>query len=426
MDGTGDRLSRIDAVQWTGEASTALRTSFGAEPPKWTQAAEVLANGGQALADYGDVLAWGQGQAQRAIELYTQAQAATRDAAARYDTRVQFGTPVGPFADPGAGAAQEAQAVLDHARGKVEQAGTDAADALGFEPDGSGGYKKKLGDKSFGTDKDRQKRRRWDPEKKKWEEEDPGGWQRTKGGRTYRGEWGSQSDGLFTDMVGDKLKELGINLPSKTWSTDGHVELAGATAEGGFDTGLLSGHGKVSGSLLGAGGEVHAGIDPLGVTAGASGEAYLGKGSASGEVRLGRHAGGAGDATGLVGAQGDAEGRVGLLGGQGNADVFVGGKVTGDASAEVAGVTAGAHSGAEVGFGAGASGQFGMGNDGKFHIGGSVNLAFGLGGSVGLDVSVDPGEVAHTVGDVAKAGWHGAENAGKNLVNSAAHGFGLW
>jgi uncharacterized protein YukE len=51
VDDAGGRLSRVDAENWKGDASTSFRNACGAEPPQWAQAAELLAGGGQALAD---------------------------------------------------------------------------------------------------------------------------------------------------------------------------------------------------------------------------------------------------------------------------------------------------------------------------------------------------------------------------------------
>lgn len=421
MHGTSRALGEVDVRNWTGNASTMFHTVFGAEPPKWTKAAESLGHGAEALANYGDVLTWGQGEAQRAIELYTQAQAASRSAAAAHDTRVAFGMPVGPFTDPGAPAANEAQAVLDNARAKVDRAGSDVVGALGRAPDNTHGLKNRPGDKSVGTDR-RTTQRRWDPKKKQWVDEDPGGWQKNKGGRSHRREAGSQSDGLLTDELGDMLDKLGVDVPQASASAGAHVEALGGSVEGGFQAGSLFGDGTVDGSLLGAGAQAHAGASPLGATAGASAEAYLGKGSLDGEVGLGKHAEVSGHADGLLGAEGNVDGTIGPLGGQAGGDVFAGGEVTASGGAEVGGVSAGAHASGQVGVGAGASAQFGMGDDGKFHVGGSISAALGFGGSFGFDVSVDPGEVASTLGDAGKATWHAAEDFGDSL----SHGFGLW
>jgi type VII secretion system ESX-1 substrate len=409
VDATGDRLSRVDSVQWRGDASETFRAAYGPEPPKWVQVSEMLAEGGQSLADYGDTLSWGQGEAQRAIELYTQAQAATRSATAAHDTRVQFGIPVGPLVDPGAKTAQEAQEILTNAREKVDEAGTDAAKSLGFEPDGQGGFKTKVGDTSYGTHH----------RKTGKDGKDPGGWQKHKGrGRSYQGEWGSQSNGLFTDMLGDTLEGLGVTLPEATAAAGAQVEAAGADANGGFKSGPLSGDWDARGSVLGAGAEAHAGANPLGANAGASAAAYLGKGSAQGRLRLGDHTSASAGVEGQVGAHGGVDGTIGPLGGQAGGDVFAGADANGQASADLGGVSAGAHGGAEFGVGANASGQFGMGDDGKIHFGGSVGVALGPGFTAGFDISVDPGEVANTLGDAAKSGWHAAEDLGGGAVHT--------
>ncbi|WP_369822094.1 putative T7SS-secreted protein [Saccharomonospora sp. CUA-673] len=77
-DQIGSTLGTIDPVGWIGDAASSFRSVFSEEPPKWGRAVEAIGKGGEHLADYADVLTCGQGEAQRAIELYHQAQAATR------------------------------------------------------------------------------------------------------------------------------------------------------------------------------------------------------------------------------------------------------------------------------------------------------------------------------------------------------------
>jgi hypothetical protein len=416
VDGAGDRLSRIDAANWRGDASKAFRDSYVAEPPKWTQAANLLAGGGQALADYGTTLAWGQGQAQQAIELYTQAQAATRSASAAHDTRVQFGMPVGPFVDPGAKSAQEAQTILDNARGKVAKSGDDAATALGFEPDGKGGFTKKLGGKNYGTDR-RKPHHHYDKKQKKWvTDDDPNGWQRTKGGRNYKGKWGNQSDGQFGDTLNETLKGLGINLPEATAGGSAGTDVAHAGADGGFHTGPVSGHGSVQASVLGADGEWHASASPLAVSVGADGEVYLGKASASGDLNLGPHIGAHGEADASVGAHGSADASVGPFGGHASVDASIGAEANVQGSGEVAGVKVGGHAGADFGLAAGGSANVGF-DHGKLHAGGSIHISVGPGFNIGTDVSVDPGAMISSVGDAGKALEHGAGSVIKSITH---------
>lgn len=414
IDGIGEDLSRVDPIHWAGDASTAFRTAFGAQLPRWAGAVEALGGGAQALADYGDVLAWAQREAQRAIEAYTEALAASRTAAAEYNARAQTSSiPLPPFDDPAQGAAHAAQAILDDARAQLAIVGDKVAHAFGFEPNGEGGYQKDLGGRDYGAEG---RTRKWDPEKGAWVEEDGDakGWR----GKSER-EWGSQSDGLLTDLIGDTLGQLGIDIPEKTWSAEADVALFDGGLSGEFESGVFSGSGTLEGSVLGAGAEAHAGVSALGLTAGASAEAYLAKGSMEGAVKIGDHVGVSGNAEAMVGAAASAQGTVGWLGAQGNAEAFVGARASGDVSAEVAGVSAGAHGEAWAGLGAEASGQFGMGDDGKFHIGGSVGLAVGVGGKVGFDIAVDPSEVVDTVTDVATDVADVATDVGRGAANAA-------
>lgn len=406
MDAIGTGLGRIDPAEWSGSASNAFRSAIGAEPARWGGAIDAFGKGGQTLADFGDVLAWGQSEAQRAIELYTQAQAASRVAAAKHDalslTAQSSGLPLAPFEDPGAEAARSAQNILDNARKRIDVVGNEVARKLGFEPDGKGGYKKKIdGGKKFGAEK-RHTYKEWDPKTGKLVDKDPNGWQRHKGGRNFRFKAGSTTEKLFTEKLEEKLADYGIDLPTAAAGKSGDADVWGKEFEGDFKKNGLTGEGKVGVSVLGAGYEAEVKVSPLGVKAGISGEAYLAKVTAEGELRAGEHISLSGKGEASVGAEGEASATVGPLGAKGNAEVFIGAKAEGDVGAEVAGVKAGAHGEAWAGAGAQIGGQFGLGDDGKFHVGGSLGIGLGVGGKVSFDMSVDPGEVVDTVGDVAK------------------------
>lgn len=402
---TGDSLGNVDPGGWTGDAATAFREVFTAEPPRWFQAVDTANQGGQALADYADTLVWAQDEAQRAIEMYTEAQAASRAAAAQYDQQAQraaeSGETLAPFNDPGASAAEEAQAVLDNARNEVNQAGDRTAGLLGFQPDGEGGYQRDLGGNEWGSSR-RDKKRVWDPETGQWTEEDPGGWQQHGRGRSWHGQWGSQSDGMLHDLIKDTLGQLGIEIPEKEWEASANVDVLGGKLEGDFSSGDWSGSGSLEGSLLGAGAGANATASALGVGASAYAEAYLAKGSAEGELNYGEHVTLSGSAEASVGAEATAEGSIGVTGAQGSVGAFAGGQAGVEGNAEAGGVSVGAHGEVRYGIGAEASGQFGMGDDGKFHVGASLGLTVGLGGSVGFDVAVDPGGVVDAAADVGE------------------------
>ncbi|UQS23229.1 hypothetical protein L1857_10580 [Amycolatopsis thermalba] len=390
---TGEGLNGIAPAQWTGAAADAFREAFGAEPPKWIETAALLGRGGQSLADFGDALTWAQAEAQRAIEMYTQAQAASRAAAAQYHAQAVQAQAVGqilaPFQDPGEALAREAQSVLDQARAHVAEIGDSVAEAFGFEPDGEGGYRKEFGDR----------------------ERDPG---RRKGF-----EWGSQSEGMLGDRIDDTLEALGFDLSDETFSAAASADLLGGSLDGSFGSGALSGAGKLDGSLLGASAGVSGSVNALGLTAAANAEAWLAKGSAEGQVKLGEHAGATGHAEGSVGVRAEAEGSAGVTGVRGSIGGFAGARVDAAASAEVAGLSAGVHGGLSAGFGAHASGQFGMGDDGKFHLGASLGLTVGVGGDVGFDIAIDPQEVVDTVTDVADDVADIATDVGHGLANAA-------
>ncbi len=381
VETTGDALRRVDHPPgWRGQASEAFGAAFGVEPPKWARAVEDLDTGGTALADYADVLGWAQSRAQQAIEVYAQGEAASQAAAARYNALAAQprGALLGPFVDPGSKHRAEARAIVADARGKKDAAGGKASAAL------------RMG----------------------------GGDQRFTSARTHtRGvSRGSMSGGLFP--LKGLLGELGIDVPTHTATASAGASVVSGATKGSFETGPLSGSGSVSGSALGADGSAHASWNKLGVTAGASGEAYLAKGSASGKVRLGDDAGIGGSGTAFVGGKAGAGVQAGATGVQGHAGAFVGGKAAGELHADVGGVKAGGHGSVQYGLGVHAKGQFGMGEDGKFHIGFDVGGTLGVGASVGTNISIDPNEVIDTAQDLV----HGAEDVGEGALHATEHG----
>ncbi|GAA3584549.1 hypothetical protein GCM10022222_81550 [Amycolatopsis ultiminotia] len=393
MAGIADELAGVNPAQWTGAAADEFRQKFGAEPKKWLDAIGSLGEGASALADYGEALTKSQSDAQRAIEMYTQGQAATRAATAQWNAQlvqsIATGGPMPPFTDPGRAATQQAEQLLAGARRALETTGDEVAKKLGYQKDSGGGFTKE-----------------WSTEFTK--------------GKSREVSWGSgQSDGMLTDKLGGLLEELGIDTDESTTSASAGVSVLDGSVDGKFGDGTFGGSGKLDGAVLGAGAGAHAGASNLGVNAGAFAEAYAAKGSAEGELHYGDHVSVQGSASGEIGAKASAEGSVGWTGAQGKVEAFGGGRVQADVSGEVAGVTAGAHGEAWAGFGAEASGQFGMGDDGKFHIGASLGVAVGIGGKAGFDLSFDPVEVADTVQDVADDVAGVASDVGNGIADAA-------
>jgi hypothetical protein len=405
----GGDLGSVDVIEWTGAAASAFTSAFGEEPPKWMQAVEDLGTGGQALADFGDTLTWAQGQAQQAIEMYTQAMAASRAAAAQALTTAQQGI-VGPFVDPAVDMLHNAQTVLNNARERLATAGGSIAQMFGMQPDGEGKYTYAGPERMFGLDNQNRQ-----------------GWQQSRAGRGYQREFGSQPQGGLNDMfgglVGGVLKQLGIDIPEGKWDAKAEAKVWGGEIDGKFDSGFFSGKGSLSADVLGAGAEAHATWGPDGLTAGASAEAYLAKAAAEGELGFGEHASVSGKGEVFVGAKVETENSIGWSGVEVGGEAFAGAKAEGNVGAEVGGIGAGVHGEAWAGAGAQASAQVGMGDDGKFHVGGSVGLGLGVGAKLGFDVSVDPGAVIDTAADVAGGIGDGISSAADTVdkgISSAA------
>ncbi|MET9259990.1 putative T7SS-secreted protein [Amycolatopsis sp. NPDC004079] len=394
MSAISEGLAAISPQEWTGDASDAFREVFGKEPQKWIDTIGILGKGADALADYGDTLTWAQSEAQRAIELFTQSQAASRAAAADYNVQAQQAASLGqemyPFADPGQSGTAQAQEVLGGARNRLEEVGAGIAELLGFSPEDDGTYSKELGKESADKGK-----------KSEWER-------------------GNQSDGMLTDKVDGVLKLLGIDTHDETSAASASASVAEGKTNGSFGSDLFGGSGKMGGAVLGADASAHGSMNSLGMSGDASAEAYLAKGSAAGELHGPKHVSVSGSADGAIDAHASASGSLGWTGGKAQIGAGIGAHVGADAGAEVGGVKAGVHGGLRAGFSADASAQFGMGDDGKFHVGASAGLSVGIGGELSFNIAIDPKEVASTVHDVSNAVGTVADSVG-NAVSGASH-----
>ncbi|MGK3937497.1 hypothetical protein ABK046_03580 [Streptomyces caeruleatus] len=179
---------------------------------------------------------------------------------------------------------------------------------------------------------------------------------------------------------------------------EAHADLGRAAAEGTLTNGSfqLAGEAEAyAGAKASTGGSAtHEGLQ-------AHGSAFAGgEGSAKGSAYLGP-VGLYGRAEGLGGLEASTTataGRDGLaLGGE----AFAGAKGQVSGGADVGGIGAGASAEGWAGVGAEGEATIGKGEDGKWKVTTHTGLAFGLGGAVGFEFTVDPGKVADTVGDIA-------------------------
>jgi len=331
MDQVGTRLRSVGVGDWDGLAGARFARMWAGEPPKWFKVADAVGAATAALTAYAGTLRWAQGQAAGAVTLWEQAEAQTRQAAARYDVaateaaaRCEY---IEPFTDPGEPLRREAQDVLAHARDQLRAAGDRTARAVG----GTGLPV------------------------------------------TLPGSGADRAPGSALDVLHDTLT-------------------GSAGAAGGFSAGGVNGQGR-------------AGFNGLTYGAEASGpDFHL---AASDGLRATAEVTGS---YGILGARTTGEAFGGLRGDLGldltpekvgiSAEGFAGGKAAVDFGADLAGIGVGMHSEAWAGIGAKLDGGYEFKN-GKFHLHGHIGAALGIGGSEGLDITVDPEKVERTVMEAA-------------------------
>ncbi|MFF3217110.1 hypothetical protein ACFYYB_41645 [Streptomyces sp. NPDC002886] len=175
-----------------------------------------------------------------------------------------------------------------------------------------------------------------------------------------------------------------------------HLNAQGSTTNGDWK---LSG---VADAYGGARASANFGFTDAGLNAKAEASAGL-RGLAEGRAEYGPYAGVYGRAEGFAGAEASAGIKAGKDGVVGSAKAFAGAKASVAGGAEVAGIGFGATAEGWAGPGAEAKWGWEKNDEGVYKIGGKVGLSPALGGSVGMEFTVDPDKVAESVGDAADA-----------------------
>ncbi|MFC6285505.1 putative T7SS-secreted protein [Nocardioides sp. GCM10027113] len=397
----GDRYDLVRSVAvpgWTGLTAWAYEAAHDAELTRWKAMLSLLEQAASALATYAAALRGAQAQAQVAIDRWEEGERATRGAVAAHNAAVQawntaacapapshspFGglpvpvlrpAPPGPFIDPGESVREEARQVLAQARAGLEEAGQAALVALG----GLEGARTEGDADVLGADASAEGPSfSW----RSWED-------------TFGRDPATGRDGSYDDRHdGGPFK---ISL--------GHVEGQAwvARAEGSWEDywGPVRVNADGSVTILAASGEAEATIDGDGVRVNAEATATAVRLEGSTGLE-GGHAevGLAGDAFagGTAGGHFVAD-RTGLHAG---GEVFAGGRAGVDLEGDVGGVGGGVTAEGWAGFGLAGDVDLGW-DDGAFTVGGSGGLAFGLGGKVGGEVTLDFPEIWETGGDVVE------------------------
>ncbi|KQW49066.1 hypothetical protein ASC77_10200 [Nocardioides sp. Root1257] len=390
----------VDAISipgWSGGyGEPAYAAARSAEQDKWSAYADLLDQASTSLSTYAGALTTAQSKAADAIAKWQQGEDATKQAVSDYNASVDAynsyvnrqvcvpsygGGPTtpsigpgkpGPFVDPGQALRDEAEKILEDARTALDSAGATCVKELG----GLEGSKTEGKTTPFSADGSVE-----------GPSIDWGDWKDTFGKDPTKGKDGKYDNGASESPF--KINLGKVEGDAHVWGAEGSWEDywggAKVTADG-------------SVTVLGAEGSATAHIGSDGLVIGADGKLVLvgAEGSVGAEWE---HASVGADGQVFVGASGEGEVLVGPTGAHANGELFAGAKAEGSVQGEVGGVGGEVEAEGWAGVGIGGDVDFGF-KDGKFEIGGSGGAALGLGGKIGGHITIDPGEIIDTGGDI--------------------------
>lgn len=391
LDAVGRELHAFDPLGWTGGAAGQFREFFAPVPTRWYKTSDALVAAAGALTGYAETLRWAQSQAREAIALWEEGEAATATALATHQTALSeadvANQPAPTFSDPGAELRQQARDTLDRARTQLDEAGCTAAQVI-----------------------------------------------------TGHGPQGTDVSTFLTDVLVVVAPDAAGGGGGGSFGGDGW-EVTGPRGTASLGDGPGIGLGSVSGDVniysLGEG------ENRVEIGAGADGSASLnGSGlHVSGEVTVGATADGQltqdygaiefthrGEA--LAGGRLEGGLDVGGNGVHAHGELFAGGRVEYEFGADVGGV--GASGTAEGWAGAGVSGTADLGyENGRFTIDLEGGAAVGVGGKLGGEITIDPGQVAENIENEAEILRNntdlnpGNDNHQDGFLNSMERGFSV-
>lgn len=380
-DGAFDTFNRALVPGWEGHAARSYEVRHEEERERWKLFLTLADTSATALTTYSAALVTAQGKARTALETWNEGERLRIQALQTWETqrtawndavrecRSADQMPPHPGhapSDPGATQRREAQELLETARAELEEAGQAACVALGRE-EGSrttseGSWFGAEGDvtgpslswkalsESFGTSPADGVGRDWEDGAltlgratgSAWVYRGQGGWEDYWGGTRMN------ADGTFTLAGVDGNASAGVDRDGARVNLSGNVTVVGVEGELGADNGFAAG--TLSGSAA--------------VEASAEGKALI--------TQNGAHASG---------------------------ELFAGARARAEAEGDVGGV--GGSVGVEGWAGAGIGGDFNVGfESGKFTIGGSGGIAWGVGGKVSGEITLDFPKMLETGQDI--------------------------
>ncbi len=390
-----DLAGDVDAITvdgWSGGlGEPAYAANRSAEQAKWKEYADMLKSASSTLSTYSGALTTAQSKAADAIKKWQEGEDATNKAVADYNTAVDNyndyvnrqvcvpsyggGSSVpsmgpakpGPFVDPGESLREEAKQILEDARTALDEAGLVAVKELGGLP----GAKVETSSGPGASAEAKGPSIDW------------GNWSKTFGGGMPGSLPKDGKESPFTINFGE------VKAEAHAWGAEGKVEDYWGDVK-------VSAEGKITVGDVGVGADAK--IDANGLTAGVNAHADVVKveGSAKAEYGI---AEGEVKGEGYIGAEGKADITVGKDGVHAGGEAFAGGKIEGTISGDVGGIGGEGKAEGWAGIGAAADLDLGM-KDGKFEIGGELGVGLGLGGKLSGHITIDPGEVIDTAGDI--------------------------
>ncbi|GHJ36016.1 putative T7SS-secreted protein [Streptomyces sp. TS71-3] len=382
FDGIGNGLRDMRIKGWVGQASDVFWPTLSEEKKNWYFASDAMSGAAKAVKSYASTLSWAQGQAGAAIDTWN------------------------------GGDHEGAEHLLSTARKQLKQEAqtlakrlNDLAGSASDSPDWLVATRSGVDAKKWASDHNVAKSAisptAWAKENAKWMTDADSHWRRRQKefGKDADGNWYLRNKPGESDDLATPGKKTDVNIKLAEWSGNASAWSAGVSGEKVVDGVTLKGAAGLA--TLGVDGSVGAGVTNGRVQAGASGTAYLAQASANGSVNYGM-IGAQSEVKAFAGADTSAVVSAGKDGLHAGAGAFAGGKVTGAASADVGGLGAGVNGEAWAGAGAEANVDLGM-QGGKFTIGGEAGAGLGLGGKVGVNISIDPGKMIDSLDDAADA-----------------------
>jgi hypothetical protein len=218
-----------------------------------------------------------------------------------------------------------------------------------------------------------------------------------------------------SNNTNDSKPELKITFAEKKW--EGQADLARVKAEGEAKVGDVNMSGSAEAGV-GAKAEAGGSITNDGIK-GSAGVSVGADASAEGSVSYGIAEAG-GSARAFVGAEAGVEGSIDRDGIHAGGEVFAGAKAEGEAHIDVGGVGGGVTGEAWAGAGAAADVDIGM-EDGEIVLGGEFGVAYGVGGKIGGEVTIDPDKVvdsAQQAGEIAGDAMNTAKDKAGDTANA--------